>query len=420
MLCPARVDPNVTSWERRSLLSAPKNIPFRLSPSPPPALITHTATRHRVRQVGAIRLGERDSVIRSLIVHALLDYWDQHGLNWTPHQASLEAHVLKHAPFKPDLRTIRDVLGQLVTAGAIMRTRIGPKAIVYRLNRRFANPLSPGYSREITDLLVEPVPWVTRDGDFLRLGLPNDGYPHSFVVPTFPHFFAQHLWMRGWIHALNEGIITHYPDWQKLIVKAVRESPPKVLEAIVERESVDTFRQASELIQTTRLWPRLRMLAARRDKFKRFSEQGRWMNDWPEEALAIIHALCGHTVVDQISSTRYGSPLTPRRALSERTVYRLLDLVVQANVVEKLGHLSHETRDACERSIRARGLGMSSQSTEGSIGRIVDGAFVAPPRFEPRVEELESVLRNDVPRPVLQTLTKYRLAWPRELYSPAW
>jgi hypothetical protein len=384
-----------------------------------------------VRQVGAVRLGKKDSLIRSLIIHNVMSYWDQHGLNWTPHQARLEKHVLQNMPIDLDVSTIRSVLRELVASGALHRVRQGPQMISYRLNRRFANPLQPGYAREIDDLLVDPVPWNDALGNFFRIGLPNEPYPHAYWVPTFPHYFAQHVWMRGWLHALNMGVITNYEAWLQLVIRSVREAPVVALEWIADFAHFANYGEvggwagrAGETVVRSDFWKSYQIWKMRQVRSGARS-RGRWMGDWPEEALAVLHALCGHNVGERVASGRADSrTILPTRILSEDQVYHMLDMAVLERVTQHVKELPQKVREMCSRFLEqpvptAPPGTVKAAATEAKRRRRwkVTGRFT----FFPNVDELMPLIRDGrVKQDAFAELVRYRRAWPRELYSPAW
>ncbi len=363
-----------------------------------------------MRQVGTQHLHRRDALVRHLIVLRIMDYWDHHELDWTPPQAGLEAHIQLDAPITLHRETIRDVLGDLVSVGILGRRRLGINNVSYRLRRRYANILAPGYAPEADDLLIDPIPWVTATGAFLRVGRPNPPYARTIVLPSFPHFFAQHVWLRGWIHSFNLGAFTHPAIALQLVVEATREAP---LRALVELWSDDGRADVSALLGETRLLRAVRMAAARPNRVPpSASGGGRWMHDRPEEGLAMLHALCGHDAFQRVT----GGPteIIPRRVLTERLVYDLLDKAASDGVNEKIAKLPPDVRASCREFF----LATSSNTERGLDGpeakrsRQERLAHPSPIRLEPGIRALDDAIRG--------TMCEYRRAWPRVLHSPAW
>lgn len=363
-----------------------------------------------MRQVGRFHGGTKDSLIRSLVVHSLMAYWDVNGLNWTPHQALLEKHVMGSVPVKVDIGTVRSVLGDIVRAGALRRIRFGSRRAAYRLNRRFANPLQPGYAREIEDLLIEPLHWADEIGNFWRHGRPNTPYEDAYRVATFPHYFAQHSWVRGWLHALSLGIIPTCPDWRALVTRSVRHAPLDVVETLAGFSNLkwSVYAEVGQAITQSGFWS-----AWQRWKARPRPSPTRWLGDWPEEALALLHTLCGHEVLDRFSPARRSHRIpAPTRLLAERFVYVNLDKRIRARLLGEFKELAPETRLGCETLQEPVPSGLTSQSSE-DLGI----KWWVWPRT---TRELPRMWSETALAAAIADMTRYRYAWPRELYSPAW
>jgi hypothetical protein len=124
--------------------------------------------------------------------------------------------------------TIRAVLSELERVHVVLCRRPYGRRTLYRISPTVADPTSPGYCREIDVLLKEPFSWVEAHGIFWRVGRENGVVSRIQTVPTFPHHFAKHVWMRGALHAFNLGLLLDNDGWD-VVARRVRQTPLEVL-----------------------------------------------------------------------------------------------------------------------------------------------------------------------------------------------
>lgn len=334
-----------------------------------------------------LRVG-RDGILRPLIVRSALSFWNGHDADLWINQRVLVMHV-RASLVGVDKDTVRDVLDEMSHAGMLVRRCPTEKRTVYRVAARFADPTAPGYAREVDELLIDPMPWVSGAGDFYRVGSPEGRPPRIHPVASFPHYFAKHAWMRSWIRALASGAFADP-------VNALREAAAEARAASVEvlwlfwahRERNDGIGAAGRAFEGTRLF--------RAGPPRNGAAWAVSAGERAEEALRILHDMCGHEHLRWLlgPSLLRGPPV----ALSERIVYQGLDTV-----------LAHRVSDP-SRPISIEDVLAQTAQPEGPIAMPHAEPDPLLASLEPRVRAMEPRLRA--------TLVDHRRAWPASVLSP--
>lgn len=353
-------------------------------------------------------------VLRATVVRVILEYWARRGADWTPHEGLIQEWVQRHR-HGVDPRTVRTLLDALVGAKMLRRVRTTHN-VLYQLPRRYADPNWAGFAPEIDDLLVEPMGWVRADGTFLRIGLPNPPYPHLYVVPTFPHYFAQHVWTRGWLHALNQGFLATPNRALELVREAAREAPLHVLWKL-QAEALDErgLRRLRDAFAQTSLARRTQSLAADEWPTHPTNAWRKWVGWTSEAALELLHGACGHL---GLGTGGVAAPQHPEERVDEGLIYELLDASVRERLLAKALQEPSAFLEAAENLFDqtidvAWLMAVQREGVErGDHRHPHEIRDLQPPLelLEPHIRAMEPELRS--------TMVLHRWAWPLQASSP--
>lgn len=325
----------------------------------------------------------RHALLRPLILRATLAFWVNKDSDLWINQRFLVNDIMRSSG-RPDKDTVRTALDDLVRGGVLLRRQLSARRSVYRQAASFADPTAPGYAREVDELLVDPLSWVTADGTFLRAGREAVAdLPRIQPVATFPHHFSKHVWMRAWAHALDLGLLEYVREGLDVVTAAARGAPLDYLCGLRERGELARLASAFPAIRRSPAWRILRPPSGRTppNTTRPLEDPA---PDAAEQCLAMIHVLCGHEHLRLLTA-----PLPqprPSHALHERDVHVALDALVRRRL-ERLA----PPRPQDDRAPRAA----------------LD---------DPLLERLEPTIRALAPA-VRATMTNHRLAWPGGLLA---
>ena len=157
-------------------------------------------------------------------VLTLFQYWREHGVDWVPTQTWLEEYCLETKRLGINIRTFWRVLHGLVARGVLERFGKGPKTVLYRLARGYAEPTWPRFHAELDEALDDPIPWVERDGRVFLIGRPTGRRPFVARVPTNRPHLAAFLWWRAMIHLLNHGAFQDPKAALRMAIEAIHQT----------------------------------------------------------------------------------------------------------------------------------------------------------------------------------------------------
>jgi hypothetical protein len=329
----------------------------------------------------------RDGLLRPLILRAGLAFWAHQDADLWVNQRMLVTHVRRSVP-GVDKDTVRDVLDDMSRGDMLVRHSPAAKRTVYRVTAKFGDPTAPGYAREVDELLTDPLPWVSASGDFYRVGRRDDVRPSAFYVATFPHHFAKQVWMRGWIHALAQGLFVEPANALRDVALASRAAAVDLLWFLwFNRDGPGAMGAAGHAFGRTPLW----RAGPPADEDPRPGAVG----ERAEEAVRILHELCGHGHLRPV----LGPPLITQvdQRLPESCVYRGLD----ACVARRLGFV----RDPLSLADLVPDVQVPAAAFTDDLASV-----------DPILETVEPLIRRLDER-VRRTLCDHRRAWPGGFFA---